>query len=56
MSIVLTYQGMEVFNQQKYDKAIKLFSEAINADSLKNANSYSKRGICMIKKGKVIEA
>lgn len=56
MSIVLTYQGMEVFNQQKYDKAIKIFSEAVQTDGLKNASAYSKRGICLIKKGKVIEA
>ena len=44
MNIVFTYQGMEVFNQQKYDKAIKLFSEAIHADSLKMQMRIQKEG------------
>lgn len=52
----MTLKGIEIFNLQKYDKAIKFFTEAIVCDSFKNAGAYAKRGICFIKKGKVIEA
>ena len=45
-----------MFNKQKFDLAIKLFSEAIIADGTKNSNAYSKRGISLIKKNKIIEA
>ena len=39
-----------------YDRAIKIFTEAIVSDEALNANAYAKRGVCFIKKGKIIEA
>ena len=52
----MTYKGINMFNTGKYDKALKIFTEALVLDENTNPVAYAKRGVCQLKIGKIVQA
>ena len=53
-SLSMTFKGISVFNAGKYDKALKMFTEALVLDEQTNPVCYAKRGVCQLKLGKIV--